>query len=1063
MAIGDTKALEATVKPDDATNKNVEFSIVGENIISLTDNILTAVGEGTATLVAKVDNVFSSTVVYVTSNQESITDIIVPDEVVLKEGASKAITCKVAPVTLAANDLNWEIADESIASLDKDVVVAKAIGTTELKISSGNITKIVSVIVNKSDAPQIKFPESFSMPNAQDAALKSLAPGYTIIPIDDYVSDDNTSFGEMSITVVTDQEAVTASIDDNGKILVNAGDFIGTVKITVTVTDVDGLVSSGSFYLVVENVKNQAPEIIADTIQLKYDEDVYVNFADIAKDDYTAVEDLLFAFSVSEEYTVEYEVVDQQLRLSAITDILSPDLGFLNVTVADIYGEETTGKIALVMNSLPNKAPVIAEIADQIENDTMSFTSLDLRQYVKDDFTSASAIVWSAESSANLAITITDGVAVPTVLNKFWNGVEAITFVAKDEEGLTSSVVVYYKRNISQESYDNQVDKKDDIFASKWDGAPTVTITTMRQIGVPGDVFVLMANISSFDCTWEWNIEGAQGIDQTSMLQMISFDKPGVYPVALTVTSADEKYSITANLAINLTVVGIQDRDLFICQGQAAQLNATDGVNSYYWSTGEVAQTVSVRPEKTTKYAVTMKKGMFTLTDSVTVHVSVPVALMEDSVMCAGTTFELEAQGEYNSYSWNTGADTKSIMIPAEVATYSVFAVDSMLCASVDTFNLTKVNELPKINLGDDQTPCDGTTVTLNAGEGYTYLWSNGATTQTIDLVDSTRTIWAQITDENLCVNSDTVTVAFTYPYPEQIGVATFSETTDHIIIAWEKTKDVNTVSYRVERETDMTDNWEQVGDDVMFDESGIVVDEDVNYKQRAYKYRLVTVDGCQNEAISEVHRSMISTITYQTNGLQTINWCAYEPMENVTQYLVLRGTDATAMDTVDKVPASNLYEIWNETDPKYKGDENIKYRVVFRLKSEINENAYNTLEGQPVAGAYTKAESGPFSLALSNIAEVENDVAVKDITFPADVVVYPTTINTVINVAIASHNENNYLVEVLNANGQVVIQTEAENVGNAIISLPAAHLSQGLYSVRISTNGNVKTIKVVK
>ncbi|MCQ2608123.1 MAG: T9SS type A sorting domain-containing protein [Bacteroidales bacterium] len=1065
MAVGDAKALEATIKPDDATNKNVEFSIVGEGVISLVDNVLTAVGDGTATLVAKVDNVFSTTVVYVTSSQEVVTDIIVPEKVVLKEGDSKAITCKVAPVTLAANDLTWEIADETIASLDKDVVIAKAIGQTELKISSGNITKLVTIEVNKSDAPVISFPENFFMPNAQDAALKSLAPGYTVIPIDGYVSDDNTSIGKMSITVVTDQEAVTASVDENGKILVNAGDFIGTVKITVTVTDIDGLVSTGSFYLVVENVKNQAPEIIAETIQLKYDEDVYVNFADIAKDDYTAVEDLIFNFSIPEEFqnSAEFEVVGKQLRIYSITEALSPDLGFLNVTVADIYGEETTGKIALVMNTLPNKAPVISEIADQIENDTMSFTSLDLRQYVKDDFTSASAIVWSAESSANLAITITDGVAVPTVLNKFWNGVEAITFVAKDEEGLTSSVVVYYKRKVSQESYDNQVDKKDDIFASKWDGAPTVTISTMRQIGVPGDVFVLMANISSFDCTWEWNIEGAQGIDQTSMLQMITFDKPGVYPVALTVTSADEKYSITANLAINLTVVGIQDRDLFICQGQSAQLNATDGVNSYYWSTGEVAQTVSVRPEKTTSYAVTMKKGMFTLIDSVTVHVSVPVALMEDSVMCVGTTFELEAQGEYNSYSWNTGADTKSIMIPAEVATYSVFAVDSMLCASVDTFNLTKVNELPKINLGDDQTPCDGTTVTLNAGEGYTYLWSNGATTQTIDLVDSTRTIWAQITDENLCVNSDTVTVAFTYPFPEQIGVATFSETTDHIIIAWEKTKDVNTVSYRVERETDMTDNWEQVGDDVMFDESGIVVDEDVNYKQRAYKYRLVTVDGCQNEAISEVHRSMISTITYQTNGLQTINWCAYEPMENVTQYLVLRGTDATAMDTVDKVPASNLYEIWNETDPKYKGDENIKYRVVFRLKSEINENAYNTLEGQPVAGAYTKAESGPFSLALSNIAEVENDVAVKDITFPADVVVYPTTINTVINVAIASHNENNYLVEVLNANGQVVIQTEAENVGNAIISLPAAHLSQGLYSVRISTNGNVKTIKVVK
>ena len=60
----------------------------------------------------------------------------------------------------------------------------------------------------------------------------------------------------------------------------------------------------------------------------------------------------------------------------------------------------------------------------------------------------------------------------------------------------------------------------------------------------------------------------------------------------------------------------------------------------------------------------------------------------------------------------------------------------------------------------------------------------------------------------------------------------------------------------------------------------------------------------------------------------------------------MLRGYDATKMDTVDQVPASNLYEIWNETEPQFVNDENIKYRVVFRLKNVIDENAVNTLDG---------------------------------------------------------------------------------------------------------------------
>ena len=343
-------------------------------------------------------------------------------------------------------------------------------------------------------------------------------------------------------------------------------------------------------------------------------------------------------------------------------------------------------------------------------------------------------------------------------------------------------------------------------------------------------------------------------------------------------------------------------------------------------------------------------------------------------------------------------------------------------------------------------------------------MWSNGSTEQTISLTANTETVWARIIDANKCINYDTVVVAFTYPYPEQIGVATFSETTDHIILAWEKTAGVNTVSYAIERETGVTGNWEQVGDDVMFSESGIVVDEDVNYKETAFKYRLVTTDACGNKAYSEPHRSMVSSTMWQTNGLQTIHWTAYKPFANVTQYKILRGYEATQMDTVIDIPASDdEYFIWNETDPQYTDDINVKYRVVFRLKSEVNENAVNTLDGQPVEGYYTKAESGPFSLAMSNIAEVETDVSVSEIAFPADVIVYPTTVSSYINVAIASPEDNNFIVEVLNANGQVVARVQTGEISKTLLQISAEGLRQGVYTVRISDGQQSTSVKVVK
>ena len=532
----------------------------------------------------------------------------------------------------------------------------------------------------------------------------------------------------------------------------------------------------------------------------------------------------------------------------------------------------------------------------------------------------------------------------------------------------------------------------------------------------------------------------------------------------LTVQSADGQHSIEVVKENLLTVVGINERTPAICKGDAVTLTASEGLDSYYWSTGDVKNTTTARPDATTLYKLTMKKGMFTLVDTVTVKVSVPVALMEDSVMCAGTTFDLEAIGDYVSYAWNTGDVEKSITIPSEVASYTVTAVDGMQCVSVDTFNLTKVNDLPAIDLGKDQTPCDGTTVTLDAGAGYEYLWSNGSTEQTISLTANTETVWARIIDANKCINYDTVVVAFTYPYPEQIGVATFSETTDHIILAWEKTAGVNTVSYAIERETGVTGNWEQVGDDVMFSEAGIVVDEDVNYKETAFKYRLVTTDACGNKAYSEPHRSMVSSTMWQTNGLQTIHWTAYKPFANVTQYKILRGYEATQMDTVIDIPASDdEYFIWNETDPQYTDDINVKYRVVFRLKSEVNENAVNTLDGQPVEGYYTKAESGPFSLAMSNIAEVETDVSVPEIAFPADVIVYPTTVSSYINVAIVSPEDNNFIVEVLNANGQVVAKVQTGEISKTLLQISAEGLRQGVYTVRISDGQQSTSVKVVK
>jgi hypothetical protein len=82
-------------------------------------------------------------------------------------------------------------------------------------------------------------------------------------------------------------------------------------------------------------------------------------------------------------------------------------------------------------------------------------------------------------------------------------------------------------------------------------------------------------------------------------------------------------------------------------------------------------------------------------------------------------------------YQWSNGATTSTLPVTAS-GTYSVTITDSTGCIGSDNVQVT-ITTITRPNLGPDQTTCSNQLVTLNAGQQYTsYLWSNGATTQSI-------------------------------------------------------------------------------------------------------------------------------------------------------------------------------------------------------------------------------------------------------------------------------------------------------------------------------------------
>ena len=245
--------------------------------------------------------------------------------------------------------------------------------------------------------------------------------------------------------------------------------------------------------------------------------------------------------------------------------------------------------------------------------------------------------------------------------------------------------------------------------------------------------------------TFSWNFGGAN-------TPAIVVTAPGTYIVTLT-TLAGCQTGDSLDLSVALAPVVNLGPDRIECD--SFQLNANNPGSTFLWSNSAVTQNINTNIPGQYWVEVT---NTFGCSDRDTVIITpgvIPsVNLGPDLVICNNQTVTLDAGNAGSQYLWSTSATTQTIMVGSP-GQYQVIVTNADNCTATDTVEV--VLSPLTVDLGPDFTICDGDSTLLNAGNtGDTYMWSTGATTQTI-YITSQGAYQVTVMDTTGCAAQDAI------------------------------------------------------------------------------------------------------------------------------------------------------------------------------------------------------------------------------------------------------------------------------------------------------------------
>ena len=283
-----------------------------------------------------------------------------------------------------------------------------------------------------------------------------------------------------------------------------------------------------------------------------------------------------------------------------------------------------------------------------------------------------------------------------------------------------------------------------------------------------GDTVTMPATITGTDSVSSIAWTPATGLSATNILHpVLTATTSGWYDI--TVQSLVPVCSVTDSIYVNVHTAdtAFSHTDTTVCVlAFPLTLNAPAVYTSYIWNTGAATSSINVTGGGV--FWVKNVSACTLLTDTFYISIANPDTVkqvIDTSICSGGGSVALYAPSGFAAYLWNTGDITPSITVAA-TGTYWVEATIVGDCAmQIDTFHIAAA--LPVITSQAINTAfCPGTTITLDAGAGYSsYLWNTGAVSETINVNTAGIYFVTDINNANCTGLADTFTVrAITAP-----------------------------------------------------------------------------------------------------------------------------------------------------------------------------------------------------------------------------------------------------------------------------------------------------------